>query len=97
MTDYIEVIPGFYAAGSDANNIYDTIYVALVGNYMGFAVNMGRIAAENAITLLMSYLIIGSITILSQIPTEKYFQIWNDKCCFSTSKIIWEQDICKMN
>jgi len=49
MTDDFKVIPGLYAAGSDANNIYDITYVPLAGNYMGFAVNTGRIAAESAL------------------------------------------------
>jgi len=44
-----EVIPGFYAAGVDANSIYADIYVFLLpGNTFGFALNSGRIAGENA-------------------------------------------------
>jgi fumarate reductase flavoprotein subunit len=44
-----EKIPGFYAAGSDACSIYGDSYVfVLPGNTMGFAVNTGRIAGENA-------------------------------------------------
>jgi fumarate reductase flavoprotein subunit len=43
------VIPGFYAAGVDANNIYrDTYLLQLAGNTMGWALNSGRIAGENA-------------------------------------------------
>ncbi|MGA2108375.1 MAG: FAD-binding protein [Syntrophorhabdales bacterium] len=44
-----EVIPGFYAAGVDANSIYADTYVFLLpGNTFGFALNSGRIAGENA-------------------------------------------------
>ncbi len=44
-----EKIPGLYAAGSDACSIYGDSYVfVLPGNTMGFAVNTGRIAGENA-------------------------------------------------
>jgi fumarate reductase flavoprotein subunit len=42
-------IPGLYAAGTDACSIYGDTYVfVLPGNTMGFAVNSGRIAGENA-------------------------------------------------
>jgi fumarate reductase flavoprotein subunit len=42
-------IPGLYAAGVDANSIYADSYVFILpGNTMGFAVNTGRIAGENA-------------------------------------------------
>jgi fumarate reductase flavoprotein subunit len=42
-------IPGLYAAGTDANTIYGDSYVfVLPGNTMGFALNTGRIAGENA-------------------------------------------------
>lgn len=45
-----EVIPGLYAAGTDACAIYGDSYVfVLPGNTMGFAVNSGRIAGENAV------------------------------------------------
>ena len=44
-----EVIPGLYAAGVDANTIYGDSYIfTLPGNSMGFAVNSGRMAGENA-------------------------------------------------
>jgi fumarate reductase flavoprotein subunit len=44
-----EVIPGLYAAGNDANSIYADSYIyPLPGNTMGFALNTGRIAGENA-------------------------------------------------
>jgi fumarate reductase flavoprotein subunit len=52
--DY-KVIPGLYAAGTDANNLYgDTYIFALAGNTMGFAVNSGRMAGENAAEYLKS-------------------------------------------
>lgn len=42
-------IPGLYAAGADACNIYDDSYMFLLpGNSMGFAVNSGRIAGMEA-------------------------------------------------
>lgn len=43
-------IPGLYAAGTDANSMYGDSYVfVLPGNTMGFALNSGRMAAENAL------------------------------------------------
>jgi len=45
----MDVIPGFYAAGNDANSIYgDTYIYYMSGNYLGFALNSGRMAGENA-------------------------------------------------
>jgi fumarate reductase flavoprotein subunit len=45
-----DVIPGLFAAGTDACAIYGDSYVfVLPGNTMGFAVNSGRIAGENAV------------------------------------------------
>ena len=42
-------VPGLYAAGADACNIYDDSYMFLLpGNSMGFAVNTGRIAGMEA-------------------------------------------------
>lgn len=42
-------IPGLFAAGADACNIYDDSYMFLLpGNSMGFAVNTGRIAGMSA-------------------------------------------------
>ena len=42
-------IPGLYAAGTDACSIYGDTYVFILpGNTMGFALNTGRIAGENA-------------------------------------------------
>jgi fumarate reductase flavoprotein subunit len=44
-----EVIPGLYAAGVDANSIYGDSYAfVLPGSTMGFAINSGRMAGENA-------------------------------------------------
>ncbi len=44
-----DIIPGLYAAGVDANAIYGDSYVfVLPGNTMGFALNSGRMAGENA-------------------------------------------------
>jgi fumarate reductase flavoprotein subunit len=43
------VIPGLYAAGTDANSIHaDSYTFILPGNTMGFAINSGRIAGESA-------------------------------------------------
>lgn len=45
-----EPVPGLYAAGADACNIYDDSYMFLLpGNSMGFAVNTGRIAGMEAV------------------------------------------------
>lgn len=44
-----EAIPGLYAAGNDAGGMYGDSYdVVLSGSTLGFAVNSGRIAGENA-------------------------------------------------
>ncbi|MGB9903817.1 MAG: FAD-dependent oxidoreductase [Desulfotomaculales bacterium] len=49
LTDEGLVIPGLYAAGTDACSIYGDSYVFILpGNTMGFALNSGRIAGENA-------------------------------------------------
>lgn len=43
-------IAGLYAAGTDACSIYGDSYVFLLpGNTMGFALNSGRMAGENAV------------------------------------------------
>ena len=50
------VIPGLYAAGNDACSIYGDSYVFILpGNTMGFAVNTGRIAGENAAQYIKSF------------------------------------------
>lgn len=44
-----DAIPGLYAAGLDANSIYGDTYIFwLPGNTLGFALNSGRMAGENA-------------------------------------------------
>ena len=49
ITDTFDVIPGLYSAGVDACSIYGDSYVFILpGNTMGFSVNSGRIAGENA-------------------------------------------------
>jgi fumarate reductase flavoprotein subunit len=49
LTDDFQVIPGLYAAGTDVCDIYAGTYVfEFPGNTMGFALNSGRIAGENA-------------------------------------------------
>ena len=49
ITEDFEPIPGLYAAGTDACSIYGDSYVFLLpGNTMGFALNSGRMAGENA-------------------------------------------------
>jgi len=46
-------VPGLYAAGADACNIYDDSYMFLLpGNSMGFALNTGRIAGMSAAELV---------------------------------------------
>lgn len=43
------VVPGFYAMGTDANNIFGDSYVYVMpGSTLSFAVNSGRMAGENA-------------------------------------------------
>jgi len=45
-----DIIPGLYAVGNDANAIYGEDYpMILAGNMLGFAVNSGRIAGEQAL------------------------------------------------
>ncbi|MGI6326390.1 MAG: FAD-dependent oxidoreductase [Saccharofermentanales bacterium] len=47
-------IPGLYAAGTDANTIFGDSYVFILpGNTMGFALNSGRMAGENAVEYLI--------------------------------------------
>ena len=48
-------IPGLYAVGTDACTIYGDSYVFILpGNTMGFAINSGRIAGENALEYIKS-------------------------------------------
>ncbi len=50
-----KAIPGLYAAGVDACSIYGDSYpFILPGNTMGFSLNTGRIAGENAATYVKS-------------------------------------------
>lgn len=50
------VIPGLYSAGTDSCNIYGESYpFILAGNTMGFCLNSGRIAGENAAMLLYDF------------------------------------------
>ena len=52
LDDDCDPIPGLYAAGLDACTIYGDSYpFILPGNTMGFALNTGRIAGENAAQL----------------------------------------------
>ena len=49
MTQEAKVIPGLYCVGTDACNIFGDSYpFILSGNTMGFCINSGRIAGENA-------------------------------------------------
>jgi len=49
VTDDWTPIPGLYAAGTDACSIFGDSYVFIMpGNTMGFCINSGRIAGENA-------------------------------------------------
>ena len=49
MTDDYKVIDGLYCVGTDACTIYgDSYNYAIPGNTMGFCLNSGRIAGENA-------------------------------------------------
>ncbi len=49
-------IPGLYAAGMDACSLYKDSYIfKLPGNSMGFALNSGRIAGENAAEYIYSF------------------------------------------
>ena len=49
MDDDWNVIPGFYAAGTDTCTIYGDSYMFLLpGNTMGYCLNTGRFAGQNA-------------------------------------------------
>lgn len=53
MTPDYQVIPGLFSAGTDACNIFGDSYpFILAGNTMGFCLNSGRIAGENAAELV---------------------------------------------
>lgn len=54
MTDEYKTIPGLYCVGTDACTIYgDSYNYSIPGNTMGFCLNSGRIAGENAAALSM--------------------------------------------
>lgn len=56
MDQEARVIPGLYCAGTDACNIFGESYpFILSGNTMGFCLNSGRIAGENAAALLEEF------------------------------------------
>ncbi len=51
-----QVISGLYAAGTDANSICNPDYVFILpGNSLGFAVNSGRMAGENAVQFIKEH------------------------------------------
>jgi len=54
LTKDHDIIPGLYAAGADANNMYTHSYTSLAGSHMGFAITSGRIAGENALKYIAS-------------------------------------------
>jgi fumarate reductase flavoprotein subunit len=50
LTKEYEAIPGLYAIGNDSNRLYgDTYDLWVPGSGLGFAMNSGRIAAENVL------------------------------------------------
>lgn len=53
LTHTGEVIPGLYSAGTDSCTVYGDSYMFLLpGNTMGYSVNTGRFAGENAAAYL---------------------------------------------
>ena len=55
ITEEQDIIPGLYAAGVDANAIFADSYIFILpGNTMGFALNSGRMAGENATDYIKS-------------------------------------------
>lgn len=55
ITDQFDVIPGLFAAGTDANSVCNPDYVFILpGNTLGFAVNSGRMAGRNAVEYIKS-------------------------------------------
>ena len=56
MNDEYKVIPGLYCVGTDACTIYgDSYNYSIPGNTMGFCLNSGRIAGENASMAAFDY------------------------------------------
>jgi len=57
LTEEFDVIPGLFAAGTDANSVCNPDYVfVLPGNTLGFAVNSGRMAGRNAVDYIKANL-----------------------------------------
>ena len=55
ISEQFEVIPGLFAAGTDANSVCNPDYVFILpGNTLGFAVNSGRMAGRNAVEYVKS-------------------------------------------
>ena len=55
VNNELDVIPGLYAAGLDANSLYGDSYPWIMsGNTFGFAINSGRMAGENAVVYARS-------------------------------------------
>jgi fumarate reductase flavoprotein subunit len=56
LTEEAKVIPGLYSVGTDSCNIYGDSYpFTLPGNTMGYCINSGRIAGENAAAEVVGY------------------------------------------
>lgn len=57
LNDDLNVIKGLYAAGTDANSLYNPDYAfVLPGNSLGFALNSGRIAGASAVEYIKANL-----------------------------------------
>ncbi|MCB2357226.1 FAD-dependent oxidoreductase [Clostridium estertheticum] len=58
LTDEFKAISGLYAAGTDANSVCNPDYVFILpGNTLGFAVNSGRMAGNNAVEYIKTNLV----------------------------------------
>lgn len=58
LTNEFKVISGLYAAGTDANSVCNPDYVFILpGNTLGFAVNSGRMAGNNAVEYIKTNLV----------------------------------------
>ncbi|MBU3199824.1 FAD-dependent oxidoreductase [Clostridium estertheticum] len=58
LTDEFKVISGLYATGTDANSVCNPDYVFILpGNTLGFAVNSGRMAGNNAVEYIKTNLV----------------------------------------
>lgn len=50
------IVPGLFAAGTDANSLYNPDYAfVLPGNSLGFALNSGRMAGENSVKYIKEH------------------------------------------